>query len=105
MGRGLAEKGSVDWARSQAIHEDRLWPVRAANPQAPSLQASLPPALLSLAQDSLALDSSRVEHLTAPRPDWTAAPVDGRRLSMQGTRAHHVLAGREFGVDVGLHGT
>lgn len=40
------------------IHRDRLRPVRAANPQ----------ALLSLAEDSLALNRSRAEHSTAPRP-------------------------------------
>lgn len=46
---------------------DRLRPVRATNPHAPSSQGSHPLALLSLAEDSLALNSSRVDCPSA----WT----------------------------------
>lgn len=58
---------SAHCARSQAIQMDRLRPVRATNPHAPSSQGSHPLALLSLAEDSLALNSSRVDCPSA----WT----------------------------------
>lgn len=70
-GEGWRRRVQCSALGHRPVHRDRLRPIRAANPQ----------ALLSLAEDSLALNRSRVEHSTAPRPGPDCCTLAQRSLS------------------------